>query len=95
MREIKAENYLKPFTAKWWSNLWYYYKWYAIGGVFAIALLVVFCTQCVFRAETDFTLTYVGGLGGLGQIEAFQLEDEFKTIIDDIDENGESKYNLS
>ncbi len=95
MREIKAENYIKPFTAKWWSNLWYYYKWHAVGVVVLIALLIAFLTQCVFRSETDYTLTYIGGLGGLGQIEAYQLEDGFKEIVDDIDENGEKKVKVN
>lgn len=91
MREIKAENYIKPFTAKWWGNLWYYYKWYAIIGVILVAMLVVFLTQCVFGGEADYTLTYIGGTTEFGPIEGYQIEDKFKEIVDDIDGNGEVK----
>lgn len=95
MREVTPENYIKTFSKKWWENLWYYYKWHGLGILIAVILVSVFVTECVFRVENDYTLTYIGGLDGLGQIGAFQIEDEFATFIDDIDNNGEKKVKVN
>lgn len=86
-----SEIYLKPFSKKWWENIWYYYKWYVLGGILALALLVFFLAECVFSVQPDFTITYMGGLEGMGQIQAFELEDRFAAVTKDIDNDGQTK----
>lgn len=83
--------YIKPFSKGWWENIWYYYKWYIIGGVALLAFVVFFISEFVTRVQPDFTITYMGGLEGMGQVQAYQLEDEFAQVTQDIDNNGQKK----
>ena len=93
---ITPPVYLKPFSKKWWENVWYYYKWYIIGGAVALVLLVLFLTECVFRVQPDVTVSYMGGLKNMGQVAGFQLEDQLATVTRDIDSNGKgvAKVNI-
>lgn len=95
MRDITPETYVKPFSKKWWENLWYYYKWHMLGIAVLIVFLVFCISECFLKTETDFTLTYIGGLDGMGQIGAYQLEDSMKEVIEDIDSDGEKKVKVN
>ncbi len=88
--------YIKPFSKKWWENVWYYYKWYIVGGIFLIILLIMFLAECVFNVQPDFTATYIGGLENMGQVQAYQLEDRFATVTKDINNDGQkaTKVNI-
>lgn len=88
--------YIKPFSKKWWENVWYYYKWYIVGGIFLIILLIMFLAECVFNVQPDFTVTYIGGLENMGQVQAYQLEDRFATVTKDINNDGQkaTKVNI-
>lgn len=88
--------YIKPFSKKWWENVWYYYKWAILGGIVLVILLVMFLAECVFNVQPDFTLTYIGGLENMGQIQAYQLEDQFAAVTQDINNDGQgaSKVNI-
>jgi len=45
---------------KWFTNYWYYYKWYTIAAAF-ILFVVVFCVvQCSVQDKYDIHLTYAG-----------------------------------
>lgn len=87
----EEKMYIKPFSKGWWENIWYYYKWYIIGGVALLAFVVFFISEFVTRVQPDFTITYMGGLEGMGQVQAYQLEDEFAQVTQDIDNNGQKK----
>lgn len=83
--------YIKPFSKTWWANVWYYYKWYIIGTAAAAAFVAFFLAECIFNTQPDFTITYIGGLEGMGQIQAYQLEDRFAAVTKDIDGDGQTK----
>lgn len=87
----EEKMYIKPFSKVWWENIWYYYKWYIIGGAALLAFVVFFISEFVTRVQPDFTITYMGGLEGMGQVQAYQLEDEFAQVTQDIDNNGQKK----
>ena len=88
--------YIKPFSKKWWENVWYYYKWFIIGGVIVVILLIMLLAECVFNVQPDFTVTYIGGMENMGQVEAYQLEDRFATVTEDINGDGQqaTKVNI-
>lgn len=90
-----ANIYLKPLSKKWWENVWYYYKGFIIGGIIALAFIVFFLVECAMNVTADFTVTYIGGLDAMGQIQAYQLEDEFSAITDDIDGDGHKKASFN
>ena len=56
----------------------------------------MFLAECVFNVQPDFTLTYIGGLENMGQIQAYQLEDQFAAVTQDINNDGQgaSKVNI-
>lgn len=80
--------YIKPFSKKWWENIWYYYKWYIVGAAVALVFLILFLADCVFKVQPDFTLTYIGSLYNMGQVEAYQLEDKLAEVTKDINSDG-------
>lgn len=88
--------YIKPFSKKWWENVWYYYKWFIIGGIIVVILLIMLLAECVFNVQPDFTVTYIGGMENMGQVEAYQLEDRFSTVTEDINGDGQqaAKVNI-
>lgn len=65
--------YIKPFSKKWWENVWYYYKWAILGGIVLVILLVMFLAECVFNVQPDFTLTYIGGWKTWGRYRRISL----------------------
>lgn len=85
----------KTFSKKWWENIWYYYKWYIIGIAAASAVIVFAFIECANTKPADFTMTYIGGLEAMGQIEAYQIEDEFAQIVQDINSDGENKVKFN
>ncbi|HIV02176.1 MAG TPA: hypothetical protein IAC74_01275 [Candidatus Aphodoplasma excrementigallinarum] len=88
--------YIKPFSKKWWENVWYYYKWFIVGGIIVVILLIMLLAECVFNVQPDFTVTYIGGMENMGQVEAYQLEDRFSTVTEDINGDGQqaAKVNI-
>lgn len=88
-------TYLKTFSKQWWENLWYHYKWYIIGGIGVLFLLIFGITECATNVRPDFTMTYMGGLETMGQIEAYQLEDKLALVTGDIDNNKKTKAKVN
>lgn len=86
--DTKTTKYIKPFSNEWWTNLWYYYKWHILGGIFALICIIVFLTECVFTVKPDFSMSYIGGMETIGQIEAYKLEDVFAPTTQDINRDG-------
>lgn len=93
--DTQTTKYIKPFTKEWWSNTWYYYKWYLIGGIIALGFLIFFLAECVFTVQADFTMTYIGGMEPMGQIDAYQLEDALAPVTEDINSDGNQKVRVS
>lgn len=93
---LEPKRYKTPFTKAWWSNAWYYYKWHIVGVVAAILAIGLFLVECATTVKPDFTITYMGGIDAMGQIEAYELEDKFATITKDIDndEKNTAKFNV-
>lgn len=89
--------YLKPFSKAWWGNFWYYYKWFIIIGAVLLISLIMLLTECAHSTKTsDFTLTYIGNVFGMGQIQAFELEDRFASVTKDMNHDGttDAKVNV-
>lgn len=85
-----SKKILVPFSREWWSNFWYYYKWYVIGAAGLIVCLVIFLVECVFTVRADFTMTYLGRIEKMGQIEAYTLEDKLAPHTEDINQDEKS-----
>ena len=75
------------FTKAWWEYIWCYYKWYFIGGVFALFLIVTTCVQCATAVKYDATVTYVGQMV-FSQEQQETIEVAMANEIDDATENG-------
>ncbi len=88
-------TYLKTFSKEWWENLWYHYKWYIIGTIGVLLLLIFGITECATSVRPDFTMTYMGGLESMGQIEAYQLEDKLALVTGDVDSDGKTKAKVN
>lgn len=93
--DTQTTKYIKPFTKEWWSNTWYYYKWYLIGGAIALACIIFFLAECVFTVQPDFSMTYIGGMEPMGQIEAYRLEDALAPVSEDINHDGTKKARVT
>lgn len=49
-----------PHTPKAkWENFWYHYKWATIGGICAVAVLIVLIVQMVQKDPPDYTMLLV------------------------------------
>ncbi len=86
-----AEKYgvIPPkFTKAWWAYFWDYYKWYVIGGGFALFCVIVTLVQCATREEYDLTVTYSGHLV-FDEATCTELENALAQYTNDIDGNGE------
>ena len=86
-----AEKYgvIPPkFTKAWWAYFGDYYKWYVIGGGFALFCVAVTLVQCATREEYDLTVTYAGQLV-FDEATSVGLENAMAQYTDDIDGNGE------
>lgn len=88
-------TYLKPFTKKWWENVWYHYKWYIIGTLGVVLMLIFGISECATSVRPDFTMTYMGGLEVMGQVEAYELEDKLAPVTKDIDDDGQTKVKVN
>ncbi len=88
-------SYIKTFSKEWWENVWYHYRWYIIGGIGILFLLILGISECATSVRPDFTMTYMGGLEPMGQIQAYQLEDKLSAVTGDIDNNKKTKVKVN
>lgn len=88
---LLAEKYgvVPPkFTKAWWSYFWDYYKWYVIGGGFALLCVIITAVQCSTREKYDLTVTYAGQLVFDSETSA-AFENAVSPFAADVDGNGE------
>lgn len=84
-----SSTYIKPFTKEWWSNYWYYYKWQTIIGIVVVACVAIILADVFGKPTPDFTFMYAGNQAGMGSVEGYTLEDQWKQYTSDVDGNGE------
>lgn len=80
---MKSINDLKRFSKEWWKNIFFYYKWYMLIGVIAIALLVGTIADVVTRVEPDLYLLFSGDYV-LSEEDYNTLQTRVKSAIEDI-----------
>ncbi len=87
-----SETYIKPFTKEWWENYWYYYKWHTILIGLVIIAVAILIADVFGKPTPDFAFMYAGNHAGMGSVEGYTLEDQWKEYTSDVDGNGE--YNV-
>ena len=70
------------------KNIWDYDKWYILGGLLIVVLLVWFVKDTMFKKEPDVTILYASR-GYLGDMYFNNMEGYFKELIADRDGDGE------
>lgn len=70
------------------QNFWYYYKWYVIGGVIGVIVLLVGIRSCNLKPKSDFDLLYARDTSH-NPLQVQALEDWLSPQVPDRDENGE------
>ncbi len=88
----KSDTYIPPFTKEWWSNYWYYYKWHTIIGAIVVISIAILLGDVFGKPTPDFAFMYAGNHAGMGSVEGYTLEDQWKPYTSDVDGNGE--YNV-
>ncbi len=79
----------KKTFLEWIDNIWYYYKWYIIVGIFGAIMLGVACKQQLTKVSPDAFVYYVGQ-----KSPTAQCIDEFCNDLQDmmpLDYNGDGK----
>ncbi len=83
------DKYIKPLSKEWWSNYWYYYKWHTILIGIAVIIVITIIADLIGKPTPDFAFMYAGNMAGMGSVEGYALEDEWKQYTSDVDSNGE------
>ncbi len=78
------------FSRGWLENYWYYYKKFIIIGAVLLISIMGLLAECVLKTQPDFTMTYIGGIMNMGQVESYRLEDMLGPSSADI--NGDGKH---
>ncbi len=69
------------------ENFWYYYKWYVIGGVIGLVVLLVGIHSCNLKPKTDFNLLFARDTSH-NPLQVQALEEWLSPQVPDLDENG-------
>lgn len=79
------------FTRAWWSYFWLYYKWYVLGGAFALFMVCMLIFQCTHRVKYDMTIVYAGHKTYTEEQQQ-KICDLAKEYVPDV--NGDGKVNI-
>lgn len=73
---------------KWWENVWYYYKWWIIIGIFILGTLIISVREFVAEPPADITLIMATEQSYYknGSVAAFS--EALENYCDDVDKNG-------
>ena len=82
------------FTKKWWEYIWDYYKWFIIGGVAAVSVVIFTVWQVVSAPEYDLTVTLASG-HLLADDETAEIEKLINANSSDINGDGEVNCQIS
>lgn len=92
--EAQAVAYIGPQTPKEkMENFWYHYKWFVVVGVALAILITIVAIQMFNRPEFDASVIVASekSLEGLEPL----LEPGFEGIVEDYDQNGEKRVEVS
>lgn len=74
------------------QNLWFYYKWYLIGGAAALLLLVNFWAQKRQSPRPDYYFSIVTG-SHISETDRDRMAARLETVLDD--RNGDGKVSVA
>ena len=97
---IDAEIKIKLKVSEKLENFWYHYKWHTIVAIFALVCTVILTLQLCTKQSYDVDIIYAGEVsistssvtGGSSQY--LMLTDDFKTVADDYNNDGNVNVNL-
>lgn len=80
----------KRWTKDWWHYFWDYYKWYVVGTIFVVMIIVITAVQCAHSEKYDQTVTYAG-YSQIAEDGKNKVMDALDPLTSDIDGNGKQR----
>ncbi len=74
------------------SNLWFYYKWYILVGSLILLTVVLATVQCVTKIEPDVNILYIGDYD-VGDRDV--INEQLMQYYEDIDGDGQKNLSLA
>lgn len=77
-----------------WENFWYYHKYHVIAAIFVIFMIAVFINDKLAQVDYDYRISAVTDFN-LTEEQISELENTFKSIADDRNQDGEVNVQIS